>query len=114
MTKPFKPTEKDRKQVSSMAAFGTPQENIARVMGIAPKTLRLHFRDELDNGSTIADAAVAQSLYNKAIGNGPQAVTACIFWAKTRMGWKEKQVYEHTGAGGAPLTFRISKDDAKL
>ena len=26
-----------------------------------------------------------------------------MFWAKTRMGWKETNVQEHTGANGKPL-----------
>jgi hypothetical protein len=31
------------------------------------------------------------------MGDGPQSVTACIFWLKTRAHWKETTVQEHTG-----------------
>ena len=30
-------------------------------------------------------------------------VRAAMFWAKTRMGWKETNVQEHTGANDKPL-----------
>ncbi len=89
-TKPsYKPTSEQRAQVNAMAAYGVPQDAIAGVLKIDPKTLRKHFRDELDHAGTVANSAVAQSLYRKATGDGPQSVTAAIFWAKTRMGWRE-------------------------
>ena len=53
-----------------------------------------------------------QSLYKKATGDGPQSVTAAIFWAKTRMGWRETQHHEHTAPNG--LVFMSSPSDAKL
>ena len=36
-----------------------------------------------------------------------------IFFAKTRMGWKEAVVSEAT-ADGKPFIFKVSKTDAKL
>ena len=72
-----------------MAAYGVPEEAIARVVGIDAKTLRKHYRDELDTGATKATARVAEFLYRKATSDGPQCVTAAIFWLKTRGHWKE-------------------------
>ena len=72
-----------------MAAFGVPEINIARVVAIDAKTLRKHYRDELDTGQTKATAKVAESLFRKATNDGPQSVTAAIFWLKTRGGWRE-------------------------
>ena len=72
-----------------MAAFGVPELNIARVVGIDAKTLRKHYREELDTGQTKATAKVAESLFRKATTDGPQSVTAAIFWLKTRGGWRE-------------------------
>jgi hypothetical protein len=63
--------------------------NIARVIGIDPKTLRRHYRDELDTGAVKATARVAEFLYRKATTEGLQCVTAAIFWLKTRGRWKE-------------------------
>jgi hypothetical protein len=39
-----------------------------------PKTLRKHHRDELDTGQVKASAKVAESLFRKAVGDGPQSV----------------------------------------
>jgi hypothetical protein len=72
-----------------MAAYGVPEFDVARVVGIDPKTLRKHYRDELDNGQIKATAKVAESLFRKATGEGPQSVTAAIFWLKTKGGWRE-------------------------
>jgi len=52
-------------------------------------TLRKHYRDQLDLGSTKATARVAEFLSRKATTEGPQCVTAAIFWMKTRGGWRE-------------------------
>jgi len=59
------------------------------VLGIAPATLRKHYRTELSTGHIKANAQVAASLFRKACGDGPQAVAAAIFWCKTRMGWRD-------------------------
>lgn len=84
--------------VRILVACGTPQDLIARQVPnpetnapIDGKTLRRAFRAELVDGMVAANAMVAQSLFKKATGNGPQSVTAAIFWAKTRMGWKEPE-----------------------
>jgi hypothetical protein len=59
------------------------------VIGVAPKTLRKHFRDELDTGHIKASAKVAGNLYRIATGSGCEAVAAAIFWLKVRAGWRE-------------------------
>ena len=79
-----------------MAAYGVPEKDIARVLVIDAKTLRKHYRDELDTGHVKANSRIAESLYRKAMGDGPQSVTACIFWLKTRAQWKETTVQEQT------------------
>ncbi len=104
------PTKEQRTMVETMAAVGVPSSDIARVVGVDAKTLRKHYRDELDLGMVKANAKVAGSLFKKATGDGPQSVTAAIFWAKTRMGWRETVVNEHTGPKGGPiLTADLTK-----
>jgi hypothetical protein len=83
-----------RRQVETMAAYGIPETDISRVVNIDPKTLRKHYRDELDTGSIKANSRMAENLYRKAMGDGPQSVTATIFWLKTRAQWKETSVQE--------------------
>jgi hypothetical protein len=84
-----RPDERGRRQVEALAAYGVPERDIGRVVGIDPKTLRKHYRDELDLGATKATAKVAEFLFRKATTEGPQCVTAAIFWMKTRGGWRE-------------------------
>jgi hypothetical protein len=91
-----------RRQVEAMAGYGVPEIDIARVIGIDPKTLRKHYRSELDNGHVKANMKVAENLYRKATGEGREAVTAAIFWLKTRARWKETSVHEVGGASGLP------------
>ena len=93
-----KPDPTRRRQVEAMAAYGIPEIDIAAVVGIDPKTLRKHYRDELDLGETKANAQVAGFLFNSA-RNGN--VTAQIFWLKTRARWRETPVeLKHSGAIG--------------
>ena len=58
-------------------------------IGISKPTLERHYRDELDRGEIKANTKVAESLFRKATGEGPQSVTAAIFWLKTRARWKD-------------------------
>ena len=88
------PEPAGRRQVEAMAAYGIPEADIARVMEIDPKTLRRHYRTELDTGHIKANSRMAENLYRKAMGDGPQAVTATIFWLKTRAKWKETTINE--------------------
>ena len=92
-----RPDPTSRRQVEAMAAYGVPESDIARVVGIDPKTLRKHYREELDVGAIKANSRIAESLYRKALGDGAQSVTAAIFWLKTRAGWKETMVQESRG-----------------
>jgi hypothetical protein len=78
-----RPTAFTRRQVEAMAGYGVPEESIARVVGVDPKTLRKHYCEELDTGQIKATAKVAESLFRKATGEGSQSVTAAIFWLKT-------------------------------
>ena len=85
-----------RRQIETMAAYGIPETDISRVVNIDPKTLRKHYRDELDLGETKANAQVAGFLFNSA-KNGN--VSAQIFWLKTRARWRETPMeLKHSGA----------------
>ena len=44
-----------------------------------------------------ANSRMAENLYRKAMGDGPQAVAATIFWLKTRARWKKTTVQEVAG-----------------
>lgn len=99
--KPFQPTRGDRARVKKLVGFGLRQEEIAQLVmnrttgkPISEATLRKHFAHELAIGASEANSKVAESLFRKATGDGPQSVTAGIWWTKCRMGWKERVVAE--------------------
>lgn len=119
--KPFVPTAADRKLVETLAGYGVPHEDIAlqvinpqTAKSLDPKSLRRHFRMELDTGATKANSLVAQNLFKHATGAGKGAVAAAIFWMKVRAGWKEPpQRLEHTGADGGPVEQRTTVVDER-
>lgn len=82
------PTEANRQVVRQYATMGVTQEDLARVLGIDAKTLRLYYRDELDLSTIKANVAIGGSLFNKAKSGDTASM---IFWMKTRAGWREKQ-----------------------
>ncbi len=96
MNPPHSPTDEQRKTVEAMSGYGIPEVDIARVLDIDPKTLRKHYRRELDTAFVHANARVAQSLFNQATaGNN---VAAAIFWLKVRAGWRDRITVENINA----------------
>jgi hypothetical protein len=85
----YQPTDKDRRIAEALAGWAIPQERIARVIGVDPKTLRKHFGDELNIGSAKLEAQLAQNLLRIAQGPDRQALIATIFALKARFGWVE-------------------------
>ena len=63
--KTFPVTDAMRERVRRLSGVGVPQDDIANIIGCDAKTLRKHFRYELDRGAAEADAAVASYLFAK-------------------------------------------------
>ena len=104
------PTEKTRAEIVALRSYGVPIKEVAAYIGIDDKTLYKYYKDELENSAIKANANVGKFLYQAASGQAlttgatySDCVRAAMFWAKTRMGWKETNVQEHTGANGKPL-----------
>ena len=57
--KAFVVTEAVREKVRHLAGIGVPQDDIARIIGCAPKTLRKRCRADLVSGVAEANALVA-------------------------------------------------------
>lgn len=98
-----RPDEASRRQVEALAGYGVREDEIAEFIGIDPKTLRKHYGRELRRGHIKANASVAENLYRRATGDGREAITAAIFWIKTRAGWKESLTHVVSGPEGAPI-----------
>ena len=135
------PTEQERKIIYSYACYGATDEDIRTIMGMSNESLYRYFSEELHEGRSNARSKIAQRLYQIAIGfeevkddegnvvkeaKKPN-LSALIFLAKTRLGWKETQIIEsneiktsvqifipHNGRN--PMTekpIQIDQDDRK-
>jgi hypothetical protein len=106
MMKKYEPTSEQRKLVEKLAGLNCTQAEIIDCVPwgndreIDLKTLRKHFRHELDRGHSLVNMRLRGKLYEEAMAGN----TAClIFLAKSRLGMKETTVVEQTGKDGAPL-----------
>jgi hypothetical protein len=104
---PHEPSKESRQLVQLHTTIGTPQKVIADILGIDDKTLAKYYREELDQATARANAAVGGALFNKATKGDTAAM---IFWMKTRAGWREKQEIDMTSNGG-PLTIQWKNAD---
>jgi len=106
----YKITEADRNTVRTMAAGGIPQPRIAACIGggITDRTLRKHFRRELDIAGDQANA-VAISMLFAAVQKGES--WAICFWLKCRAGWRETERIEHVAEGGGPVKIHVVYED---
>jgi hypothetical protein len=83
---PFAVTNPVREKVRYLAGVGVRQDDIAKIIGCSPKTLRKRCRDELDRGVAEANATMFGYLFAAAkAGN----IAAIIFWLKTRANLRE-------------------------
>ena len=102
MSKPLhQPTEKTRAEIVALRSYGVPIKEVAAYIGIDDKTLYKYYKEELDNSAIKANANVGKFLYQAASGQAlttgatySDCVRAAMFWAKTRMGWKETNAQE--------------------
>jgi len=107
----YEPTEADRNTVKTMVACGITQDDIAHCLGadgVAPKTLRLHFRNELDTEMTQVNA-LAGSQVIAAMKRGE--AWACCFWLKCRAGWQETSAHRFVNEQGRDRPFLLGDAD---
>ena len=98
------PTDESRRLVETSSGLGLPHEQIACLVGIDDKTLRKHYRAELDSGKAKANAQIAKTLFSKATAGDTASL---IWWTKAQMRWSETVKQEVTGADGQPLVSGI-------
>ncbi len=118
---PYNPSDADREKVSRMCSLGTPQADIAIVMGMSATTLRKHFREEIKRASIDANLEVAETLFKMATSG--KDVAATIFWAKVRNGFRttapappenkkqSKQLNNNNNNPATPLTIEVINND---
>ena len=117
--KSHQPTDKTRSEVSALASFGIPQMDIAAYIGVSHPTLRKHYDHELKVSYIKANAAVGDYLYRLASGmalkdpENPASHSECsrsaMFWAKTRMQWRETNHVDHTSSDGTMTPQKVER-----
>jgi hypothetical protein len=88
-----------RERVRYLAGVGVRQDDIGKIIGCSPKTLRKRLREELDRGVAEANATICGYLFAAAkAGN----IAAIIFWLKTRAHWRERMAADDPVPGSDP------------
>lgn len=103
-------------KVEAFALAGIDQALIAKLVGMAPDTLRKHYGPQLEKAPALALASVARNLFKQATKDDLRSVDAAKYYLSRRGGeaWKDKQAFEHSGPGGGPIetTTKKQKDAA--
>lgn len=86
---PRKHDEKEASTVMLLAGLGHTMDEIAGVLGMADKTLKKLYDDELKHGRAKVFAKVGARIARRAMSDEPNADAISMFFAKTRMGWRE-------------------------
>ena len=108
----FEPTLEQRRTVKALAGGGMKQEGIAKVLEIRSlKTLRKHFRKELELGLIQAAAQVFQTYLQMAASGKYPAVT--LHWIEKHPRWREVDSVESKPAAVIPdFVVSIKKEAA--
>jgi hypothetical protein len=108
---PYQPMPADRATVRNLVVAGYSHERIAACIGthgISERTLRKHFRRELDTSKAEVDAFATNTIIElmKARNLG-----AACFYLKCRVGWQETQAHRFVNEEGRDRPFRLSDAD---
>lgn len=109
----YEPTDEHRKVVRVMVSAGVEQARICAVLGIDLKTLRKHFRREIDVAADEANATVVARLYKMTETN----IRAVEFWLTNRGkkdGWAHTQKVDVQADAAKNLGERLNRAQEKL
>lgn len=106
----FKPSAAQAREVAVMSCLGIDDKDIALVLNIELKMLRLYYHKELKVSMNMANAMVARTALRMAMSGAHADMTK--FWLKARAGWKETSGIDIT-SGGEKLEGMSAKDKVK-
>lgn len=107
MTLVYKPSADHRALVENASAFGLTQPQIAAQLGMDEKSLRKHFRVELDSGKFKIDMVAGGAIVAGLKSNDERVrLDAAKYYTARRMGWKETVTQETVGADGGPVQIQ--------
>lgn len=93
----FNPTPAQAREVAVMACLGIDAKDIALVLNIEEKVLRLYYDKELKVSKNLANAMVARVALRMAMSGAMPDMTK--FWLKAQAGWKETSHVDLTSKG---------------
>lgn len=113
----YNPNEKDRLMVRSLRAAGIDIKDICAILSSERKsgsvmskaTIYKYYGDELKNAIPMANASVANALFNAAVKTGN--VQAMKFWLQCRADWVPSE--ERKITGDMPTTFTLNINGAR-
>lgn len=103
----FNPSVAQARQVSVMACLGLDSKDIALVLNIEHKMLKLYYERELRVTMNIANAMVARQALQMALSGRNPDMTK--FWLKAKAGWRETTGVDIT-SNGKTLGEATAKD----
>ena len=110
----YKPTDEQRELVKAWFALGLTQEFVVKKLGIDAKTFTKHFQYEAEHGKDEIHAELGKMLITCArqAGSNKEYQASLFFYLKTRCGYSEKQILDHTSDGekiGMGAIFAVSR-----
>lgn len=93
----FRPTVEQSRQVKVMACLGIDPKDIALILNIEHKLLKLYYTNELKISANLANAMVARAALQMALSGRSPDMTK--FWLKCRAGWNDVQKVDITSNG---------------
>lgn len=104
----FNPTQAQAREVAVMSCLGMEPKDIALVLNVEEKLLKMYYAKELKVSANIANAMVARRALQMAMSGRFPDMTK--FWLKSRAKWKETNSMELSGPDGGPLEFTSAKE----
>jgi len=98
-------TERDKQQIEVLAGLGLTLDNIARVLGISPRTLDRWLKNPdilalYKKGQARAEIEISKALFELAKSG---CISAIIWYEKTRCGRSDRAEVKHTGDAESPV-----------
>ncbi len=94
------------RMVQVLSGLGLGLMDIASSLNLPPAEVKEKYTKELTNGAALANISVAHTAYKLAVSGECPDMTR--FWLRSRAGWTEKTIVEHTGKDGNPIEIEIS------
>lgn len=96
-------------KVMEMARVGLSKTAVAILCGLTRNELYKHYLDDYERGQSNMEHIVAAAAMEQVMAGNPQMI---MFVAKTKLGWSEHNVIEHTGTVNAVVSARpLSREE---